>query len=65
MFYSNDPAADYERYVSAQEKELEKYPICDYCGERITDDYFYEIDEQVYCKECLTVCKRTVEEYVG
>lgn len=45
-----DLHAEYER---EQERSLRKYPKCDYCGERITDDYFYNIDGTYFHEECL------------
>lgn len=65
MFYTSNPPADYERYVAEQEKELEKFPICDSCGGRITDDCLYEINDCIYCEECINDCKRSVESYVN
>lgn len=65
MFYSDDPAADYDRYCAHQEKELERLPICDGCGERITDDYLYEIGGQLFCEECMNECRTAVENYVN
>ena len=26
---------------------------CDSCGENITDDYYYDIDGHIFCKECV------------
>lgn len=33
--------------------ELETLPTCDYCGEYIQDDYYYEILGDNICEECL------------
>lgn len=50
------------------EKELEDYrdslieetvthPTCDWCGEKITDDW-YEIDTDIVCPECIEKCRK-------
>ena len=35
------------------EYSLEQLPMCETCGERVQDDYYYEIDGCIYCEECL------------
>lgn len=53
MFYTDDPARDYDRYCEETEKELEHLPFCEDCGERIMDDYCYSDGDLVVCEECL------------
>ena len=65
MFYSDDPAADYDRYCAEKEKELAKRPVCAWCGEYIVDDECYEISGELVCCDCIDDCRRAVENYVG
>ena len=51
-FYTDDPVRDAERYTEAQEERLERYPKCDHCGERITDDRLFNIDGKLYHIDC-------------
>ena len=47
---------NYDRWVEhdAEQSAWEtKLPICDSCGERIQDDYLYDIDGELYCEECI------------
>ena len=38
-----DPIEDFNRH-DAEEAAYEKLcPVCDICGERIVDDYYYEV----------------------
>ena len=30
-----------------------RLPKCEYCGEHIQDEHFYEIDGEILCQECL------------
>lgn len=53
MFYSDNPIRDYDRYCEEQEREMEKYPECAVCGKRITDDFLYHINGDIYCLECM------------
>ena len=39
-------------------KESE-YPICEVCGERITDDYFIRIEGECYHTRCVEVSLNT------
>ena len=58
----NDLHADYERY---QDHRLRKHPKCDHCGERITDDYFYNIDGTYFHEECLKEeYRKETEDYM-
>ena len=43
----------WERHDRERERELKKFPKCDCCGEPITDDYYYDIDGDKICKDCL------------
>lgn len=66
VFYrTDDPAADFDRFDAEQQKELEKCPKCSMCDEYIQDDYFYEINDEVVCEECINQnFRKLVEDYV-
>ena len=66
VFYrTDDPAADFDRYDLEQQKELEKCPKCSECFEYIQDEHYYEINDEVLCKECLdSNYRKSVEDYV-
>lgn len=56
--HSSDPLEDLYRH----EDEIAEYealcPVCDICGEHITDDYYYKIGDTVFhleCAECHSV----------
>lgn len=55
----------WEQHDRERERELQKLPKCDECGERIQDDYLYEINGELVCIECLDKnhCKHT-EDYI-
>lgn len=53
MFRTDDPVRDFEMYDAYQERELKKRPVCECCGEPITDDHYYDIFDQKVCSDCL------------
>lgn len=47
---------NYDAFVNhdaEQEKMLARLPVCDYCGNAIQDDWYYEIDSQRFCPDCM------------
>lgn len=44
---------DADRYWNEKEKELQKRPKCNCCGEPIQEDYCIELpDGRLFCEEC-------------
>lgn len=54
MYRTDDPLRDLAEYQAEQEKVLNKLPKCYECGEPITGDECYEINDELICPECLT-----------
>lgn len=50
---TDDPHADFDRWDAGQEKWLARLPRCSECGEPIQDDFFYLINDEPVCEECL------------
>lgn len=47
-----------------QQKRLAKLPVCCMCGEPIQDEYYFEIEDEIYCEKCLReYCRRETDEY--
>ena len=64
MYYSDDPERDLDRWLAAQDRELEKYPKCSECDNHITED-FYLINDEYICEDCIEQYKVRIEDYVG
>lgn len=63
--YTDDPPADYDAYCRAQDKELEKVPVCADCGEHVQEDHFYLINDEVICPACLeSGYRKEIYEYI-
>lgn len=63
--YTDNPVADFERYDREQQQKLAALPVCSECGEPIQDEYFYLINGENICEECLKDYRKSVDDYVG
>lgn len=51
--YTGEAAADaaaFEVELPRLEKEV---PVCTYCNRPVAEDYYYEINDEVICAECM------------
>ena len=65
MIRTDDPVADYMAYDAEQQRRMEQLPVCSYCREEIQDDYYFEINEEPVCEQCLNeFFRKAVEDYV-
>lgn len=53
MFYTSNPVMDAANYCDECERKMSLLPHCDCCGDRITNDYFWMIGNEIYCEKCL------------
>ena len=53
MTRTGDPIDDFNRYDAEQQRELDRLPVCDCCGDPIQDDVYYDFGNEIFCKECL------------
>ena len=53
MFYSDDPVRDAERYDRYQAQREREYPCCEYCGTRMTEGQYFDINGDIICLDCL------------
>lgn len=51
--YSDDPIKDFLNHDAEQNERLADLPECDICGQKIQDEYYYEIEGTSICCECL------------
>lgn len=52
MQYTDDPIADFAAHDFQQQKEMERLPQCGICGEPITDEYAYMVNDGWFHKDC-------------
>lgn len=54
----------FEKYDSEREESLDKLPKCTCCGEPITDDFYYNIEGEILCYNCLNeLYRKDVDDY--
>ncbi len=64
MTFTDDPVADFLRHDAEQQAELDKLPRCADCGEPITDDHLFYINDETICPACMECYRRSVEEFI-
>lgn len=65
MWYTDDPAADYDRYCMEQDKALELLPECAECGKRIEDMECYRINGEPVCEDCIDSARVPTTYFIG
>lgn len=53
MSWTDDPAQDAENYFAEAERRMERFPVCDNCGYRITGEYRWRINGKLWCEDCI------------
>ena len=61
MRVTDDAIRDAEAWITEQDRKLAKLPKCDYCGEPIQDDYYFDIMGDRVCESCVENMKRRTE----
>ena len=53
------------RYDDEKERELAKLPICADCDQPIQDDYYYLINDECICPDCLeSGYRKDIDDYI-
>jgi hypothetical protein len=65
MFYTDDAERDFAMHDMEQARREARLPVCDCCKVRIYDDYFFEIDGEILCEECMFErYRKSTEDYI-
>lgn len=51
--YTDDPVADHEAYEAELARLEAQVPVCGYCDRPVMDDFYYEINDEAVCAECM------------
>lgn len=47
-----------------QAEEEKRLPKCDYCYQTIFDDYYYQIEAEIFCEKCMKEhFRKMVDDY--
>ena len=64
MPWTDDPLADFHRHDAQCEKALERLPRCCECDKPIQDEFYYEVNDEPICPECMNDNHRkAVDDY--
>lgn len=62
MIWTDDPVMDAANYEAERERKMQELPICDFCGDHITDDSYHEIRGLNICDRCLEDHRKNTPE---
>ena len=65
MYRTDDPCADYDRFDAEREAALELLPVCCECGERIEDDFCFQINDEIICEDCMEQYRKFTTDLMG
>ena len=60
-----DIISELERQYDLDEKYIRSLPLCDSCGERITEEHCYLIRGELYCEDCVREFRVLTDNFVG
>jgi len=46
-----------------EERRMTLLPVCGYCGRPVQEDYYYRINDEIICPDCMEHCFRVEREY--
>ena len=60
-----DNYSQWEAHDRVLERRLNYLPVCDKCKERIDDDYYFYINGEILCEDCMIERhRRNTEDYL-
>ncbi len=62
--YIPDNYDAFRQHDAEQQRLLARLPKCSMCGERITDEQFYDIDGELFCLNCMEQNKVYTDNYI-
>ena len=58
MLKTGNPLHDFNRWDDEQYELQKCLPICTECGKYIDDEYYFVVNDHIYCPECIEAGKR-------
>lgn len=66
MTFTDNPVKDAEVWLKEEDEWRESLPKCCNCQNPIDDDYFYDIEGDFYCFDCLKkLYRKDICEYMN
>ena len=48
-----DNYSQLERHEAEMERRLSQRPVCEDCGEPIQDEFYFNVEGEILCEECM------------
>ena len=62
LIRGGDPLEDYRKWEHEEYWAQQALPVCEVCGEPITDEYAYRINGELWCKYCINDAREWIDE---
>ena len=53
----------WRKHQRRQDRWEESLPVCGYCARPIQEDYYYRVNDELICPDCMEHCFRVEREY--
>lgn len=63
MPWTDDPLADFHRHDAQCENALARLPRCCECDKPIQSEFFYEINGEYICPDCMSEHRKYTEDF--
>lgn len=64
--YVPDNYDAWAKFDAEQTEEMERLPVCDLYNKTIDDEFYFEIEGEIFCEDCLNeVFRKSVEDYAS
>lgn len=56
----------YDQEDARRERDRERFPKCEFCGERVEDDHYYDLWGTIVCPDCMKErFRKDIEDWEG
>lgn len=59
-----EPWEYWDDKCAADEAYIKYLPVCDDCGQTITDETYFEVGDAIFCPECMDSYRKSTDDYV-
>ena len=64
-FRMGDPHDDFDRLDRMQAEAEARLPVCEDCGKRINEDYYFDVGGKILCEDCMNErFRRSTDDFV-
>jgi formylmethanofuran dehydrogenase subunit E len=64
LYRTDNPIADFHRWDAEQNNWIATRPVCADCGEAIQEDYYYLINDEAICPNCIEAYRHGIDDFI-